>query len=230
MKKLLTLLLLTFAFTGISQAQYSPNFQLMVKGAINVPFYDNISDNSGTQPFAGVQVEPVVNLSSQWAVFGTFNLGFVPSKYASYTTETGTKYDYKSSMEVSGWAGARYYFMPEDGKYIKVYTDLAAGYYSFSISDAVFTSNTSPSYTKTFTYPTVSQFGINLGAGINVNMSPKVFLNFGARLHNLFAKSQVEEKFQVIYSNGTPTEVSGRYRDIPNGNYLQITAGVGFRF
>lgn len=229
MKKLLTLLILTFAFTTITQAQYKPNLQLIVKGSINVPFYDPMSDNTGTQPFAGVQLEPVVNLSSNWAVFGTFNLGFIPPKQGSYTGSTGS-YDYKGSTEISGWAGARYYFRPEDGRYIKVYTDLAAGYYSFNISDAVFTANTNPSYTKTFTYPKVTQFGINLGAGINVNMSPNVFLNFGGRLHNLFTKSQVEEKFQVIYSNGTPTEESGRYRDIPNGNYLQITAGIGFRF
>lgn len=235
MKKIfsfITLLMLTALSVSV-QAQtqyYKPNMQLIVKGVLNVPFYDPVSDNTGNTSFAGIQVEPVVNLSSRWAVFGTFNLGFVPSKYDDMPSSSGGSFAYKSSKEISGWAGARYYFAPEDGRYIKVYLDAALGVYTFNISDAVFTSNTTPAYTKTFTYPSVTQIGANIGTGINVNMSPSVFLNFGARMHNLFSKSQVEQKFTVVYSNGTPTEESGRFQDIRNNNYLQLTAGIGFRF
>lgn len=230
MKKIFTILAFILLAATASQAQYKPNMQLILKGVINVPFYDPVSDNTGNGAFGGVQVEPVVNLSSRWAVFGTFNLGFVPSKLEDMTTPSNGTFDYKSSKELSGWAGARYYFAPEDGRYIKVYLDAAAGIYSFNISDAVFTSNTTHSYTKTFTYPSVTQIGVNIGTGINVNMSPSVFLNFGARLHNLFSKSQQEEKYTVVYSNGTPTEETIIKRDIENNNYLQLTAGIGFRF
>lgn len=231
MKKLFTIIaFILLAATSARAQNYKPNMQLILKGVINVPFYDPISDNTGNSSFGGVQVEPVVNLSSRWAIFGTFNLGFVPSKLEDAATQSGGKFDYKSSKEISGWAGARYYFAPEDGRYIKVYLDAAAGVYSFNISDAVFTSNTTPSYTKTFTYPSVTQIGINVGTGLNVNLSPSVFLNFGARMHNLFSKSAQQQKFTVVYSNGTPTEEIDVVRNVPNNNYLQITAGIGFRF
>lgn len=234
MKKIFSLITLVLIAVSVSvQAQsqyYKPNMQLILKGVINRPYYDPISDNTYNGAFGGVQIEPVVNLSSRWAVFGTFNLGFVPSRLEDEGTQSGGKFDYKSSKELSGWAGARYYFAPEDGRYIKVYLDAALGVYSFSISDAVFTSNTTPTYTKTFTYPSVTQMGINIGTGINVNVSPSVFLNFGARMHNLFAKSNQAQKFTVVYSNGTPTEETTVIRDISNGNNLQISAGIGFRF
>jgi hypothetical protein len=230
MKKLFTILAFILLAATSSHAQYKPNMQLILKGVINAPFYDPVSDNTGNGAFGGVQVEPVVNLSSRWAIFGTLNLGFVPSKLEDAATQSGGKFDYKGSKEISGWAGARYYFAPEDGRYIKVYLDAAAGVYSFNISDAVFTSNTTPSYTKTFTYPSVTQIGLNVGTGINVNMSSSVFLNFGARMHNLFSKSDQQQKFTVVYSNGTPTEEIDVMRNIPNNNYLQITAGIGFRF
>lgn len=231
MKKIFTIIALLMLISSASQAQYyKPNMQLIVKGVINVPFYDALSDNTGNISFAGVQVEPVVNLSSRWAVFGTFNLGFIPSNNDNIPTGSGGILEYKGSKEISGWAGARYYFAPEDGRYIKVYMDAALGVYSFNISDAVFTASTSPSYTKTFTYPSVTQIGANIGTGINVNMSSSVFLNFGARFHNLFSKSNEEQRFTVVYSNGTPTEESVRVTNIRNNNYLQLTAGIGFRF
>ncbi len=229
MKKILSIFAILIFISSAAQAQfYKPNMQLIVKGAINVPFYDPYSDNTGNSSFAGVQIEPVINLSSRWAVFGTFNMGFIPSKNEDYTSSTGSMV-YKHSTELSGWAGARYYFAPEDGRYIKVYIDGAVGVYHFSISDNVFTASSTPSYTKTFTYPSITQIGLNVGSGLNVNLNSSVFLNFGARIHNLFSKTD-EQRYEVVYSNGTQTEVGLRTQKIPNGNYLQLTAGIGFRF
>jgi len=231
MKKLFTIIaFILLAATSARAQNYKSNMQLILKGAINVPFYDPISDNTGNSSFGGVQVEPVINLSSRWAIFGTFNLGFVPSKLEDAATQSGGKFDYKGSKEISGWAGARYYFVPEDGRYIKVYIDAAVGVYSFNVSDAIYTSSTNPVYTKTFTFPPLTQVGMNIGTGMNVNLNSSVFLNFGARMHNLFAKSNQEQKFTVVYSNETPTEETNVVRNIPNNNYLQITAGIGFRF
>jgi hypothetical protein len=230
MKKTLLIIALFLVGFANSQAQYRPNMQLIVKGVINVPFYDPISENTGNSPFGGFQVEPVINLSSRWAVFGTFNYGFVSKRSNDLPSFNDGVVEYKGSTELSGWAGARHYFAPEDGRYIKVYVDLAAGVYSFNVSDAVYTSGTNPVYTKTFTYPSVTQIGLNIGSGINVNLNSSVFLNFGARMHNLFPKSNQQEKFTVVYSNGTQTEETTVIRDIPNNNYLQLTAGVGFRF
>lgn len=229
MKKIFSILTFLLLITSVTNAQYyKPNMQLIFKGAINVPFYDPYSDNTGNSAFAGIQVEPVVNLSRNWAVFGTFNVGFIPPKDADYSTAAGS-YSFKRSTELSGWAGARYYFAPEDGRYIKVYVDGALGVYNFNISDDVFTASTNPSYTKTFTHAPVTQIGLNIGSGLNVNLSPSVFLNFGARFHNLFSKTE-EQKSTVVYSNGTPTEEINRIQKIPNSNYLQLTAGIGFRF
>lgn len=234
MKKILSILTLLFIAVSVSvQAQtqyYKPNMQLMVKGVINVPFYDPISDNTGNSPFGGFQIEPVVNFSSRWAVFGAFNVGFVPARSNDIPAINNGVIDYKGSTELSGWAGARYYFVPEDGRYIKVYIDAAVGVYSFNVSDAIYTSSTNPVYTKTFTFPPLTQVGMNIGTGMNVNLNSSVFLNFGARMHNLFAKSNQKQKFTVVYSNGTPTEETNVVRNIPNNNYLQITAGIGFRF
>jgi len=235
MKKILSLLILTFSFltfffSSISHAQYyKPNMQFIVKGVLNVPFYDVVSENSSGNSFAGVQVEPVVNLSSRWGIFGTFNVGFIPPKESQLVTNQGET-QYKSSTEISGYAGARYYFAPEDGRYIKVYIDAAAGVYSFNISDAVFTSVAAPTYTKTFTYPNITQIGLNIGSGLNVNLNSSLFLNFGARFHNLFSKSAQQQTFTTVYSNGTATEETTFVRDIPSRNYMQLSAGLGFRF
>ncbi|MBS1492306.1 MAG: hypothetical protein JST55_02275 [Bacteroidetes bacterium] len=230
MKKILSILIFTFLISGFSQAQYyKPNMQLIVKGVMNAPFYEPISENTSDNAFIGFQVEPVVNLSSHWGIFGTFNMGFIPSKDIARPQGTGS-FKYSVSNEYSGYGGARYYFAPEDGRYIKVYVDAAAGVYSFNPSDAVFTSTTNPTYTKTFTFPGATQIGMNVGGGLNVNLSPGLFLNFGARFHNLFKKSDQTLTSTVVYNNGTPTEETTVIQDIPNRNYLQITAGLGFRF
>lgn len=227
MKKIfLSILVFTSLVFTNSYAQYKPNMQLILKGVINVPFYDLLSENTSNSAFGGFQAEPVVNLSYNWAVFGTFNYGFVPAK-ADISPDYGI-YNFKSSREISGYVGPRYYFAPEDGRYVKVYVDAGVGVYSFNFSDAVYT-NTNPSYTKTYSYPSFTQIGLNLGTGINVNLNSSVFLNFGARLHNLFPKTE-EQTTTIVYSNGTQTEIIKKNRDIGNNNYLQLTAGVGFRF
>jgi len=227
LKRTISILLFMFMFASLADAQvYRPWWNVLVKGSVGFPTSDS-AFTDGSSTFPGAQLELAYNFHRNWGVYGNFSADFIPSKTSSATLP-GATIEYKTSKQFSGYIGPRYYF-PMDSKNLMVYADLGVGIYSFSQGDAVAT-NTANGTTQTAAYSSISQMGINGGAGLNVTVSPSMFLNFGAKYHSIFSKSGISVTRTTTYSNGAPTQTDTFTGDATSRGYFQLTAGVGFVF
>ena len=227
MKRIIGILVFTFMLAGLADAQvYRPWWNVLVKGSVGFPTSDSaFTDGAGT--FPGVQLELAYNFHRNWGVYGNFSADFIPAKTSTITLPGSTS-EIKSSKQFSGYVGPRFYF-PMDSKNLMVYADLGIGIYSFSQGNVV-TTNTANGTTQTAEFSSISQMGLNGGAGLNVTVSPSMFLNFGAKYHSIFSKSGISVTRTLTYSNGAPTETETFTGNATSRGYFQLTAGVGFVF
>jgi len=217
--------------TGLSQAQtskvvktpFTPTFQVLVKGAYSVPLsHQEFKDF--TSGFPGAQLELAYDFNPCWAVYGNFSADFVSAKNSPLTSGTST-IEQKSSTQLIGYIGPRYYFNLRSAPLWKIYTDLGVGIYSSKPGDLVGTDATG---TSTISQTSVSQFGMNLGAGANVVVSSRMVVTFGAKYHFITKKDNTEVTYTLTNPDGT-TNTAVLPFNAAERSYLQFVAGIGFR-
>lgn len=232
MKKIIYVFLFLFLASGLTQAQtskvvkvpFTPTFQVLVKGAYSVPLsHQEFKDF--TSGFPGAQLELAYDFNPCWAVYGNFSADFVGNKNSPETSGTST-IEQKTSTQLIGYIGPRYYFNLRSAPLWKIYTDLGVGIYSSKAGDIV---GTDPSGTTTLSQTSVSQVGLNLGAGANVVVGSRMVVTFGAKYHFVTKKDNTEITYTFTQPNGTTNTGTLPY-NAAERSYLQFNAGVGFRF
>lgn len=228
MKKILTVLLLIFAVTGISNAQnltpFKPSLQVIARGSYSVPLsHQNFKDN--VSGFPGAQIELAYDFSSCWGVYGNLSADFISAKNSSVTTG-GTTITQKTAMQFPVFIGPRYYINMKNAPLWKIYADVGAGLYGTKPGDVTTTTSLG---TTTRTQDANSQFGLNAGAGANVVVGSRMIVTFGAKYHFVLKSSDASVSGTTTDMNGASTSYSIS-QDLGEYSYLQFNAGVGFRF
>jgi opacity protein-like surface antigen len=215
MKKLLFTFLLLIIFAGSIQAQRSrTSFDLILRGNYGVWLGDSTWKEE-FKGFPGVQLDAVVNFNREWSAFLGIGMDFLSHKDDT-TGLIGATFTHSSSSQISIYAGPRYHINIPSNPNLKFYIDAAAGMYFFKHGDTRIQMSTNPPVDTTITYNSISQFGFNGGAGMNVFVSPQVLINVGLRYHNIPKKEDAEIQPGVT---GTLNERS----------YFQFGAGIGVR-
>ncbi|MBS1492305.1 MAG: outer membrane beta-barrel protein [Bacteroidetes bacterium] len=231
MKKIIYVFIFMLMITGLSQAQtskivktpFTPTFQVIVKGAYSVPLsHQDFKDF--TSGFPGAQLELAYDFNPCWAVYGNFSADFISAKDFPVTTG-GVTSDLKTSTQLSGSIGPRYYFNLRSAPLWKIYTDVGVGIYSVKRGD---NTETSSQGTVTVTQDAFSQVGLNLGAGANVVVGSKMVVTMGAKYHFIMKKSAYSQTGTI--SDGTTSlPYNSPAADVPERSYLQFSLGLGFR-
>lgn len=226
MKKIIYFFSVLIMFAGTANAQiFTPSIDLTLRGNYSFLLSDSLWKRD-FKSFPGVQLDAVVNLTSSWGIAGTFGADFITAKERSVPGETFTQ---EASSQLSGYIGPRYYINLPGNQLVKIYIDAAAGLYSFKGGNAKLTETTNPPAVTTATYHSVSQFGFNAGAGLNVSLGPKMFANFMVKYHNIPKKTDALYLNQVTFPNGTVVTNTGT-ETIPSRSYIQLGVGIGFNF
>ena len=225
MKKIIGVIFFVILSANLSSAQIlKPSLQIAVKGAYSsVLSHYEIKDEVSGIP--GIQLEATYNINSQWGIYGNFGADFISAKNSTGRIDATTTYEQKTSTQLSGYGGPRFYFnIPMSPT--KIFVDAGVGIYSTKLGDQNFTSTTTdPATTITASYSYVSQWGTNLGAGVNIAAGTNMIINLGAKYHFIFKNS--DETVTRTLSTGTSNNFTG---DIPEHSYIQFAAGIGFRF
>ncbi len=224
MKKLIFIIPIILLLTNITYAQLpvKPSLQIGLKGAYSLPLsHQEYKDYTSGYP--GVQLEAVYDINSQWGIYGNFSADFITAKNSSQTSGTITGEQYTSTRLI-GFVGPRYY-VPATPM-IKVFFDAGIGLYALTLGDQKFTNNgTNPPTSFTYSYTSVSQTGLNLGTGVNISAGSNMVVTFGAKYHFILKKT--DASLTQTSSTGISREITG---DIPEQSYLQLSAGIGYRF
>jgi hypothetical protein len=228
LKKFIYFFIFLFAVTSITQAQssriksFKPSLQIMLKGAYSVPLsHQDFKDF--TSGFPGAQFELVYDFNPCWGVYGNFSADFISAKTTPVTLP-GSSTEIKTSTQLTGYVGPRYYINLRSAPLWKILLDAGVGLYSFKSGDRVQTLTTNPPVTTTYSYSSYSQFGTNLGASASVVVSSRAVINFGAKYHFVFKKTggTFTETSSAGPSNTYTTNFAER-------SYLQFMVGFGFR-
>jgi hypothetical protein len=233
MKKTIYTLLLLIIFAGTANAQViKPSVNVIMRG--NYAFW--LSDTNWSdayKSFPGFQAEVAFNINSNWGIVGTFAADFISSKEGTITFP-GYTFTEQSSSQIAGYVGPRYYINLPQNKMVRIYVDAAAGLYSFKPGTLKATDNTAtPPIIASISFSSVSQFGFNAGAGLNVNLGPTMFANFMVKYHNVLKKTGVvfREKLTVTQGTNTISEtVNSTPEDISGRSFFQFGIGLGFSF
>lgn len=249
MKKLFSVFILLFIVTGASHAQkilpFKPSLNIIVRGSISAPVsggtYSSVSPVPAFEggsfkdyfgAFPGAQLEVAANFTSSFGVFGSFNADFMTPK-DSRVGFIGATYTQSNTTQMSGYIGPRYYItlMPGPSPLI-MYTDAAIGMYSLKYGTEEIKYATNPQSSDKFTYSAATQLGFNIGAGINIVASATSFVNFGIRYHNVMKKTGVTFGETYTHTEGTVTTSTSENTiyDLAERGYIQISAGIGFKF
>ncbi len=234
--------------TGIANAQrvlpFKPSLNIIIKGSVSAPLSGGTYTSIGTVPiyeggkfkdyfgaFPGAELEVAANLSPTFGVFGNFSADFMIPKDAR-TGLPGATYTQSNATQFSGYIGPRFYFNLPSPSQMVFYTDAALGLYSLKYGEEKIAYATNPSSSDVFTYSSASQVGFNIGAGLNINASAKTFLNIGIRYHNVMKKTGVTFAETYTHTEGTliTSSTSNTTYDIAERGYIQLAAGLGFRF
>jgi len=223
LKKILFSALAVFLWSGILHGQsWRPSLQVTVKGAYSAPLsHQEFTD--GISGFPGVQLELAYDINSQWGIYGNFSADFLSAKNSTTTSSTGT-FEQTTSSQLSWYAGPRYYVNLPASPQLKIFVDAGVGMYSIKLGDQNFTT-TNPSSTISATYTSVSQAGVNLGTGLNITVGTNLVINFGAKYHFIFKKS--DATLTQTLSTGTSNAITA---NVPEHSYIQFAAGIGYRF
>lgn len=214
-----------FLLANISYAQIAvrPTLQVAVKGTYSsmLSHYE-ISDE--VNAFPGVQLELTYDINSKWGIYGNFGADFISVKNSTITQGT-TTFEQSSSTQLSGYGGPRYYInIPMSST--KIYVDGGVGIYSVKLGDqTATTTTTNPPTSITASYTSVSQWGTNFGAGVNLAAGSNVSIGLGIKYHFIFKKDNVEVTRTL--STGTSNTGTG---NAPEHSYIQFGAGLGYRF
>jgi opacity protein-like surface antigen len=231
-KKTIFTFLLVMIFCGAAQAQiFKPSVNVIVRGNYSLWLSDSTWKNEYKE-FPGVQLEAVVNLTSMWGISGTFAADFISAKDRTLTIP-GATFTQESSSQIAGYLGPRYYINLPGNKMVKIYIDAAAGLYSFKPGTFKMTETTNPPRITTISFNSVSQFGFNAGAGVNIGLGPSMFANLMVKYHNVLKKTDVvfREKITVEQQGTTTTTtINSTPEDIPARSYFQFGIGLGFTF
>ncbi|MBL7129272.1 MAG: outer membrane beta-barrel protein [Ignavibacteria bacterium] len=179
---LVILLLLIISSVGNSQSKY-PYWSVNVTGGGTLPV-GSFGDGYNVGGNAGVDV--VYHIDPYWAVFGNGTYNFLKMKNLGSSSP--------SSSYIEATVGPRYYFSQ---KKVKAYGDVGVGLYTFHQG----------SYTSgTISIPSDSHsdFGMNIGAGVEVPISKEI--DFVGKV-----------KYHVIFT------------EVKTTNYGGIYGGINFR-
>ncbi len=237
MKRILLIAALLFFVTAFTQAQttkivkspFTPSFQVMVKGAYSIPLshYDDFQESY--KGFPGVQAELIYDFHPCWGVYGNFSADFLSYKDTIGSgTFPGGSYSRSSSTQLSGYIGPRYYINLRSAPLWKILIDAGVGMYSLKAGESTLT-NTTTGVSAVTTNDSYSQLGVNLGAGANVVVSRRMVINFGAKYHFIFKKTDATVTSTTTFSNGLPTSTFTGTADLSERSYIQFSLGIGFR-
>lgn len=232
MKKAFYVFLFLILFTGTASAQiFKPSIDLTLRG--NYSFW--LSDSgwkNAFESFPGFQVEAAVNLAANWGVYGTFTGDFIPfnDKYVSIPGSTVTR---TSTNQFAGYLGPKYYINIPGNNMLKFYIDAGAGLYSFKPGTFTITDPANPPKVTTISFNSLSQFGLNAGAGLNLSLGSSMFANLMVKYHNILKKTgAVFTQTTSITQNGSTTSESVNLpaETVKARSYFQIGIGLGFNF
>jgi hypothetical protein len=232
MKKIIYTFLLLSSFAGTLNAQtFKPSVNVIARG--NYSFW--LSDSgwkNAFESFPGFQIEAAVNLNSNWGIYGTFSGDFIPFKEGRVVIP-GSTVTRTSTNQFAGYVGPRYYINIPGNNLLRVYVDAGAGLYSFKPGTFTITEPLNPPKVTTIGFNSLSQFGLNAGAGLNINLGPIMFANVMVKYHNILKKTGVvfTQTTTVMQGSSTTTESVNLPSETVHGrSYFQIGAGIGFTF
>ncbi len=236
MKKLIFIFALLLSVSSLTYAQktsFKPNLDVTLRGSYSV-WLSDAAFKEYYKAFPSVQLDLSYNIKPQFAIYAAVGGDFVSPKERTFSIP-GYSATESNTRVISAYIGPRYFFGSKTGK-ARFYIDAGLGLYALKFGDYKETRTTNPPETIDYTYKSVAQFGFNVGAGANVELSKSAFLNFNVKYHNVPKKSDVtlREKATLtttvngnttITNLGTellPVEISGR-------GYMQFAIGFGYR-
>lgn len=232
MKKITYIFLLLILFAGSADAQmFKPSVDVIARG--NYSFW--LSDSgwkNAFESFPGFQVEAAVNLNSNWGVYGTFTGDFIPFKDGRVVIP-GSTVTRTSTNQFAGYIGPRYYINIPGNNMLRVYIDAGAGLYSFTPGTFTITEPVNPPKVTKIGFSSLSQFGLNAGAGLNINLGPLMFANIMVKYHNILKKTGVvfTQTTTITQGSSTITESKNLPAETVHGrSYFQFGIGLGFSF
>lgn len=232
MKKAFCIFLFLILFAGIANAQiFKPSIDLTVRG--NYSFW--LSDSgwkNAFKSFPGFQVEAAVNLNSNWGIAGIFTGDFIPFK-DGYVVIPGSTVTRTSTNQFAGYIGPRYYINIPGNNIFKIYIDAAAGLYSFTPGTFKITDSSIPPKVTEISFNSLSQFGLNAGAGLNFSLGPSMFANVMIKYHNILKKTGAvfTQTTKITQGGSTTTEsINLPAETVHTRSYLQFGIGLGYTF
>ncbi|HEX2787249.1 MAG TPA: outer membrane beta-barrel protein [Ignavibacteria bacterium] len=232
MKKTFYIFLFFIFFTEAINAQtFKPSVNVIARG--NYSFW--LSDSgwkNAFKSFPGFQVEAVVNLNSNWGIAGTFASDFIPFE-DGYVVIPGSTVTRTSTNQFSGYIGPRYYINIPGNKMLRIYIDAAAGLYSFTPGTFKITDSSNPPKVTEISFSSLSQFGLNAGAGLNINLGTALFGNIMVRYHNILKKTGAvfNQTTKITQGSSTTSESVNLPAETVHGrSYFQIGVGIGYSF
>ena len=169
MKTFLVILLLLFiSSVGNSQSKY-PYWSVDVIGGGTLP----VGSFGDGYDFSGnVGADVVYHIDPYWAVYGNGTYNFLKVKNPVSSSPT-TSY-------IEATVGPRYYFSQ---KKVKAYGDIGVGLYTQYVGS---TTITTANVTSTIPSSSESNFGTNIGVGVEVPISKDIDLTGKAKYHIVF--------------------------------------------
>lgn len=168
------LLVLFIASIGNTQSKY-PYWSINVTGGGTLPIG---SFGDGYELSGNVGADVVYHIDPYWAVYGNGTYNFLRVKNSTSSSPT--------SSYIEATAGPRYYF---SRKQVIAFGEVGVGLYTHYIGSSTVTvaniTSTSPSSTK-------SNFGTNIGAGVEVPISKDIDLTGKAKYHIIFYSGETQ--------------------------------------
>lgn len=232
MKKTIYIFILLILFSGTADAQiFKPSIDVTLRG--NYSFW--LSDSgwkNAFEEFPGFQVEAAVNLNSNWGIYGIFSGDFIPFNEGRVVIP-GSTVTRTSTNQFAGYIGPRYYFNFSGKNLIRVYVDAGAGLYSFKPGTFTITEPINPPKVTTISFNSLSQFGFNSGAGVNINLGPAMFANIIVKYHNILEKTGAVFTQTTTITQGSSTiseSINLPPETVKARSYFQFGIGLGFSF
>lgn len=236
MKKIIFLIIIFLSLSSFSYAQksyFTPNLDVTLRGSYSV-WLSDASFKDYYKAFPSVQLDLSYNIKPQLAIYANISGDFVAPKERTFSIP-GYSATESNTRVISAYVGPRYFLGAQTNK-ARFYLDAGLGLYALKFGDYKETRTTNPPETIDYSYKSISQFGFNIGAGVNVELSKTAFFNFNVKYHNVPKKSEVtlrEKATSTTTVNGVTTTTNLGTEllpvELPGRSYMQFAIGFGYR-
>lgn len=237
MKKILFTFVFLFAVSSLSQAQknyFKPNLDITARGTYST-WFSGANYKDYYKAFPGAQLEFAYNVTPKFTMYAAIDGNFITPKDRTFTIP-GYSATESNSTGINFYAGPRLNVIIPGNTKKNLYIDAGLGLYTLKFGDYKETQTTNPPAAINYTYRAIAQFGFNVGAGLNMDLSKATFINFNVKYHNVPKKSNVTLKETATMTttvNGTTTTTNLGNEllpiDMPGRSTFQIGIGIGFR-